>query len=63
MTIIYDILTSLGREQLRFYTDQYLHYTLYNLVSKHALSLSYSIYVTSKYTYVYTQTFGYYEVH
>jgi len=40
-----------------------MHYTLYNLVSKHELRLTYSIYTTSQYTFVYTQTVGYYEVH
>jgi len=35
-----------------------MHYTLCNLVSKHELGVSYSIYATAQYMYVYTHTFG-----
>ena len=54
---------SLSREQLRFYTDQYHALYTLHLVSKHALRVTYSIYTTSQYMFVYTQTVGYYEVH
>jgi len=40
-----------------------MHYTICNLVSKHVLSVSYSVYATSYYMYVYTQTFGYYKLY
>jgi len=35
-----------------------MHYALYNFLSKHELSVSYSIYATAQYMYVYTHTFG-----